>query len=63
MGKGKRKHINPVSVKKGARFEAHQPPDTNEMPPVFSLERVQRGKHCFSELDQLNKAQFCRVHF
>ncbi len=55
--------IKKPSVKTGSRIQLTESVDYNKNPPVFSLERIQSGKYCFSALDQENKAQFAEAIF
>jgi len=55
--------IKKPSFKTGSRIQPTESVDYNKKPPVFSLERIQSGKYCFSALDQENKAQFAEAIF
>ena len=35
----------------------------DENPPIFSLERLQEGRYCFSEMDDAHKASFAEAIF
>ena len=43
---------------KDNKTKSQDTPDYNRHPPVFSLEKLQRGSYCFSSLDSENKASF-----
>lgn len=43
---------------KGTRIAVQVPPNYEEMPPIFSLQRVLNTKYCISALDRDNKAAF-----
>lgn len=43
---------------KSNRFIHQEPEDYNNMVPLFSLERLQSGFYCFSELERDDKAAF-----
>ncbi len=61
---GKNKVINyKQKHKNNTRFIVDEPEDYNKMPPLFSLERVQSGKFCFSQLDQTDKSAFADAIF
>lgn len=57
MGKKSRRLKEP-NKNTGKRLSAFAPPNYDEMPPVFSLERLQGGPFCLSTLDQEHKASF-----
>ncbi|EDN70715.1 conserved hypothetical protein [Beggiatoa sp. PS] len=62
MGKSKgRLKVN--NQNNNNRLTVEQPPDYNQMVPLFSLERVQEGDYCFSKLDRDNKAAFAESIF
>jgi hypothetical protein len=48
---------------KGKRINLPESVNYDKKPPIFSLERVQSGKYCFSALDKDNKAQFAEAIF
>jgi hypothetical protein len=48
---------------KGKRISANETVDYDESPPIFSLERLQGGKHCFSRLESDDKAAFAESIF
>lgn len=58
-----RQKLQAVSTKSGSRFSVEEVPDYNKMPPLFSLERVQSGEYCFSNLQQEDKANFADAIF
>lgn len=47
----------------GKRVAATDPPNYEEMPPVFSLERLQGSPFCLSDLDREQKAGFADAVF
>ncbi len=49
--------------KQGARIKSAEPVDYDRRPPTFSLEKIQPGKYCLSNLDQKNKAMFADAIF
>ncbi|VAW86689.1 hypothetical protein MNBD_GAMMA18-355 [hydrothermal vent metagenome] len=49
--------------KQGALVKATQPINYDSLPPIFSLEKLQTGKYCLSNLDQENKAMFSDAMF
>ena len=56
---GKKKFLNKNLInKEKSRFIINEPEDYNQMVPLFSLERVQSGAHCFSQLDRDDKSAF-----
>lgn len=57
MGK-KRLRIQEPSKNSGSRVSVPETPNYDNMPPVFSLERLQNGTYCLSNLDQEHKASF-----
>lgn len=54
----KDRRIKSLAPKQGAHIRSQEPPNYDDLPPVFSLERLQQGKYCFSSLDQEHKASF-----
>ena len=60
---GNRRRIKRGAPSQGARVTAQNPPDYNKQPPVFSLEKLQTGKYCLSNLDRDDKAQFAEAMF
>lgn len=63
MAKGKKGKIKSPTPTKGERFEAQEAPDWNEHPPIFSLEKIQNGKYCFSQLPDECKIAFATAQF
>ena len=57
------KRIKAKKPTKSALVKSLQPPNYDNSPPLFSLERVQSGKYCLSSLDQENKAMFANAMF
>lgn len=49
--------------KQGRLVKSVEPLDYDRNPPIFSLEKLQPGKYCLSELDQENKAMFADAVF
>ncbi|MBR9882311.1 MAG: hypothetical protein GYB21_01035 [Oceanospirillales bacterium] len=49
--------------KQGPLIKAEEPPNTQKLPPIFSLQRIQSGDYCFSCLDQEHKASFAEAIF
>lgn len=43
---------------KGKNVTAVEPPNYDEMPPIFSLEKIVGDKYCFSKLSHEDKVQF-----
>lgn len=43
---------------KGSRLTVEEPEDYNKMVPLFSLERLQSGAYCLSNLEKDDKAAF-----
>lgn len=43
---------------KGSRLTVEEPEDYNKMVPLFSLERLQSGTYCLSNLEKDDKAAF-----
>jgi len=62
MGKGSRRLQDPKK-NTGKRVSVPETPNYDEMPPVFSLERLQQGQFCLSSLDQEHKASFADAMF
>lgn len=57
----KTQRIQTNKANQGSRFTAHEPPDYESKPPIFSLEKLQPGKYCFSRLDRNCKAMFAEA--
>lgn len=53
--------IKKPKSKQGALVKSIDPPNYDQKPPIFSLEKLQPGNHCFSQLDQINKAMFAEA--
>ena len=51
------------NAKDKSRFLISEPEDYNKLPPIFSLERVQSGKFCFTKLDKADKSAFAEAIF
>lgn len=63
MGKSKGKIKVGTAKSAGNRLTVEETPDYNQMPPLFSLERIQEGGYGFSNLDQADKAAFAESIF
>lgn len=55
--------IKPPKPKKGERFSSQEPPNYDVKPPIFSLEKLQAGKHCLSSMEPRQKAEFADAIF
>jgi len=56
---GKKRISPPVSNSKGKLgVSSEEPQNYNEKTPIFSLEKLQAGKYCLSDLGQREKADF-----
>jgi len=55
---GKRAKIKAPRGKQGTEVKSQEPPNFDNAVVKFSLERLQPGNHCLSQLDQANKAKF-----
>lgn len=55
--------IKKQKPKQGSLVKSQEPPDYDRNPPIFSLEKLQAGKYCLSNLDQENKAMFADAIF
>lgn len=53
-----KKKIKEAQKNSGIRIIAESPPNYNAMCPIFSLERIQQGDFCFSNLETGDKAAF-----
>lgn len=62
MGK-KHFQIKEPTKNSGSRASAADTPNYDDMPPVFSLERLQVGDYCLSTMDQEHKASFADAMF
>jgi len=49
--------------KQGNLVRSVDPPNYDHRPPIFSLEKLQPGKYCLSELAQEDKAMFADAIF
>jgi len=47
----------------GNTVKAQEPPNYDKHPPIFSLQKLQTGKYCLSNLDQENKSMFADAIF
>jgi len=50
--------IKEAQKNSGTHINAESPPNYNAMCPIFSLERIQPGNFCFSNLETDDKAAF-----
>jgi len=57
----KQGRIKKEKAKQGRLVSSQEPPNYNRFPAVFSLEKIQSGKYCFSKLNQENKACFAEA--
>ncbi|RVU39983.1 hypothetical protein EOE67_08735 [Rheinheimera riviphila] len=55
--------IKKEKPQQGSLVKSVEPPNYDQKPPIFSLEKLQSGKYCLSELDQENKAMFADAIF
>ncbi len=55
--------IKKQKPKQGSLVKSVEPANYDQKPPIFSLEKLQSGKYCLSELDQENKAMFADAIF
>lgn len=55
--------IKKQKPKQGNLVKSVEPINYDKLPPIFSLEKVQRGKYCLSNLDQEHKAMFSEAIF
>jgi len=58
----KQKRIKSVAKNSG-RIKVEDEPNYEDMPPIFSLERVQNCKYCFSKLKLEDQAAFATAMF
>lgn len=58
MGKKKNRGRITSTPNKGDKITAIEPKNYDDVPPVFSLEKIVRGKYCFSKLCNEDKRQF-----
>lgn len=54
----KQKKIKQPLINKSSRFTTTNPPNYDEKPPLFSLEKVVGDKYCFTKLSGEDKKQF-----
>lgn len=59
MARARRRIKKPSKGK--SKLSVQDEPNYDDMPPVFSLERIQNSKYCFSKLDQNNQAAFANA--
>lgn len=59
----KPKRIKDTTVTQGKRINSKEPVNYDKKPPIFSLEKLQKGKYCLSSLNQKNKACFADAIF
>jgi hypothetical protein len=59
----KRKSFKSPSINKSSKFRVPEIPNYNNMPPIFSLEKIVGDNYCFSKLDDIDKKQFAESIF
>ena len=59
----KRKKIKTPTLNKSKNLKAITPPNYNNMPIIFSLEKLAEDEYCFSKLNSENKKQFAESIF
>ncbi len=52
------RNIKSKKPKKGVLVSAREPQNYSKSPIIFSLEKIQNCKYCFSHLDRINRAYF-----
>lgn len=55
--------IKKQKPKQGSLVKSVEPINYDQLPPIFSLEKIQQGKYCLSNLDQEHKAMFSEAIF
>lgn len=55
--------IKASNIKQGLKILAPEPINYDNYPPIFSLEKIQSGKYCFSNLTDEHKARFADAIF
>jgi len=60
---GSHKSIKRNAAKQGKNIKSQEPLNYDSHSPIFSLEKLQKGKYCLSELNQENKAKFADAMF
>lgn len=55
--------IKKQKPKQGNLVKSVEPINYDQLPPIFSLEKIQQGKYCLSTLDQEHKAMFSEAIF
>lgn len=55
--------IKPSRPKQGTRITVSEPVNYDNNPPIFSLEKLQDTKYCFSKLNDEHKARFADAIF
>lgn len=58
-----KRRIKGGKPKQGNVVKAKEPLNYDNLPPIFSLEKLQSGKYCLSSLDQEHKAMFSEAIF
>ena len=56
MARNTKRIKKPSKVK--SQLSVNDEPNYDDMPPVFSLERIQNNKYCFTKLEQQDQANF-----
>jgi len=59
----KKRSFQTPSINKSSKFTVPDTPNYNNMPPIFSLEKIVGDNYCFSELDDIDKKQFAESIF
>jgi len=60
---GKKKSFKSPVPNKSSKFTVPDTPNYNNMPPLFSLEKIVGDDYCFSKLDDTDKKQFAESIF
>lgn len=55
--------IKPLKPKQGSRITVFESTNYDDNPPIFSLEKIQDTKYCFSQLNDEHKARFADAIF
>ena len=55
--------IKKQKPKQGNLVKSIEPINYDQLPPIFSLEKIQQGRYCLSSLDQEHKAMFAEAIF
>ncbi|MCV6610800.1 MAG: hypothetical protein OIF55_08535 [Amphritea sp.] len=57
------RRIQGKKPKQGSVVKSQEPQNYDKFPPIFSLEKLQAGKYCLSNLSQEHKAMFSEAIF